>query len=55
MVRGETTQAKVHYKGGSDDFIVFVDDIAEYKKWETDKSVPLAHFLSAFKIFVTHK
>ncbi len=55
MTRGETVQAKVHFKGSDDDFVVFVDDEATYKKWQADKSVPLAHFISAFKIFVTHK
>ncbi len=55
MTRGETHQVKLHLKGKSDDFLVFIDDVAEYKKWQTDKSVPLAHFVSTFKIFVTHK
>ncbi|KAI2784712.1 shwachman-Bodian-diamond syndrome protein [Daldinia loculata] len=55
MTKGETTQVKVHYKGQEDDFIIFVDDIETYKKWKNDKSVPMAHFISAFKIFVTHK
>ncbi|KAL6868979.1 hypothetical protein ACO1O0_000302 [Amphichorda felina] len=55
MVRGQSTQNKVHYKGESDDFLVFVDDPEVYKKWLTDSSIPLAHFVSSFKIFVTHK
>ncbi|KAI1661330.1 shwachman-Bodian-diamond syndrome protein [Daldinia decipiens] len=55
MTKGETTQVKVHYKGKEDDFIIFIDDIETYKKWKSDKSVPMAHFISAFKIFVTHK
>jgi ribosome maturation protein Sdo1 len=55
MTRGEVTQSKVHYKGKNDDFVVFVDDVEVYKKWQEDKSVPMAHFVSAFKIFVTHK
>jgi hypothetical protein len=53
MARGETQQTKVHYKGG-DDFIIFIDDVETYQKWKSDKSVPLAHFISSFKIFVTH-
>ncbi|KAM0341019.1 hypothetical protein ACHAPU_010251 [Fusarium lateritium] len=53
MARGETQQTKVHFKG-SDDFIVFIDDTETYQKWKTDKSVPLAHFISSFKIFITH-
>ncbi|KAI5466599.1 ribosome maturation protein [Mariannaea sp. PMI_226] len=55
MARGETTQAKVHYKGNHDDYLVFVDDVDAYKKWSAgDKSVPLAHFVSTFKVFRTH-
>jgi hypothetical protein len=55
MTRGESVQTKVHYKGNDDDYIVFVDDVETWKKWKTDKSVALAHFMSSFKIFVTHK
>ena len=55
MTRGEATQAKVHLKGQSDDFLVFVDDVDLFKKWQTDKSIPLAHFISRFNVFVTHK
>jgi len=54
MTRGETKQNKVHYKGTADDWIVFVEDVETYKKWQSDKSVALAHFVSSFKIFVTH-
>ncbi|KAI3328871.1 shwachman-Bodian-diamond syndrome protein [Xylariaceae sp. AK1471] len=55
MTRGEATQIKIHFKGKDDDFIVFVDDNETYKKWLNDKSIPLAHFVSTFKVFVTHK
>ncbi|KAJ0341162.1 hypothetical protein COL922a_002616 [Colletotrichum nupharicola] len=55
MVRGEAQQTKVHYKGANDDFLIFVEDPELHKKWKGDKSVPLAHFVSSFKIFVTHK
>ncbi|KAF4122588.1 Shwachman-Bodian-Diamond syndrome (SBDS) protein [Geosmithia morbida] len=55
MTRGEGTQNKIHYKGSSDDFLVFVDDTEAYKKWTHDSSIPLAHFVSTFKVFVTHK
>lgn len=54
-MKGAATQVKIHYKGSDDDYLVFVDDLETYKKWQGDKSVPLAHFVSAFKIFVTHK
>ena len=55
MTRGEGSQCKLHYKGANDDFIVFVDDEAAYKNWLQDKSVPLAQFVSTFRVFVTHK
>lgn len=55
MTRGESTQSKVHYKGSNDDFIVIVDDAEAYKQWLNDSSVPLAHFVSSFKVFITHK
>ncbi|PON29331.1 shwachman-Bodian-Diamond syndrome protein [Trichoderma gamsii] len=55
MTRGEATQVKVHFKGKQDDFIVFVDDVETYKKWLSDKSIPLTQFVSTFKVFLTHK
>jgi Shwachman-Bodian-Diamond syndrome (SBDS) protein len=55
MTRGESTQFKVHYKGKEDDFVVFVDDVDTYKKWQSDKSIAMAHFMSSFKVFITHK
>ncbi|KAE9381480.1 shwachman-Bodian-diamond syndrome protein [Stipitochalara longipes BDJ] len=55
MARGEVQQTKVHYKGKDEDFIIFVDDAKSAKDWKTDKSIPLAQVVSAFKIFVTHK
>ncbi|TQV95903.1 hypothetical protein V2A60_001069 [Cordyceps javanica] len=55
MTRGETVQTKCHYKGQADDFIVFIDDVDTFKKWQTDKSVPMAHFMSSFRIFQTNK
>lgn len=55
MVRGEGQVNKVHYKGKEDDFIVMVEDVAEYNKWKGDKSIPLVEVVSGFKIFVTHK
>jgi len=55
MTRGESTQSKIHYKGKQEDFIVFVDDVDTYKKWQSDKSIPLAHFISTFNVFLTHR
>lgn len=54
MARGETIQTKVHFKGKEDDYVVFVDDVDTYKKWQSDKSVPMAHFVSSFQVFQTH-
>ncbi|KAM0252560.1 hypothetical protein ACHAQJ_007643 [Trichoderma viride] len=55
MTRGESTQLKVHFKGKQEDFIVFVDDVDAYKKWQADKSIPLVQFISTFKVFLTHR
>lgn len=55
MTKGEAITAKVHFKGNEDDFVVFVDDVEDFKKWQKDKSVPLANFVSSFKVFVTHR
>ncbi|KAH0595298.1 hypothetical protein MHUMG1_07048 [Metarhizium humberi] len=33
MTRGESTQTKIHYKGSDDDFLVFVEDVDQYKQW----------------------
>ncbi|KAL7790410.1 ribosome maturation protein [Trichoderma ceciliae] len=55
MTRGESTQSKVHFKGKQGDFLVFVDDVDTYKKWQSDKSIPLAHFISTFQVFLSHR
>ncbi|OAQ96612.1 hypothetical protein LLEC1_03704 [Akanthomyces lecanii] len=55
MTRGETIQTKCHYKGNNDDFIIFIDDVDTYNKWKTDKTIPMAHFMSSFRIFQTNK
>ncbi|KAI1208897.1 shwachman-Bodian-diamond syndrome protein [Annulohypoxylon truncatum] len=55
MTKGEASQIKVHYKGKDEDFIIFIDDLETYKKWKSDKSIPMAHFISTFQVFVTHK
>lgn len=53
MARGDETKLRVHLKGNHDDFIVFIDDAEGYRKWLSDKSIPLAHFISSFKVFAT--
>ncbi|KAJ9157956.1 hypothetical protein NKR23_g513 [Pleurostoma richardsiae] len=55
MARGGAEQIKLHFKGKSDDFLVFLDDVETYKKWLNDKSIPLTQFVSSFEVFVTHK
>ncbi|KAI5844010.1 ribosome maturation protein, partial [Morchella snyderi] len=55
MPRGNTQQTKVVYKGKNDDFIVFIDSIADLEKWKKDPSVPLAQVLNGWKVFCTHK
>lgn len=56
MTRGESVQSKVHYKGANDDFLVFIDDVEQYSKWlKGDTSIPLAQFMSSFRIFLTHR
>lgn len=53
MTRGETTKIDVHLKGNHNDFLVFVDDSDTYRKWKSDRSIPIAHFLSSFNVFTT--
>ncbi|KAH8889579.1 shwachman-Bodian-diamond syndrome protein [Thozetella sp. PMI_491] len=55
MARGEATQVKVHYKGKDEDFLVFVDNAKEHQDWLKDRSIPLSHVVSSFKVFITHK
>merc|ERR1712230_151910 len=53
MVRGEASIVKCHYKGKTEDFVIFVDDVESAEKWKTDKSIPLAQVVSSFKVFVS--
>jgi len=55
MPRGEGERAKVHYKGESDDFVVFVESIDAVKAWKEDPSKPIIDVVDSFNIFVTHK
>lgn len=55
MVRGNAAQTKVHHKGQSDDFIVFVESGQAVKEWRADKTVPLAQVVNGWKVFVSHK
>lgn len=55
MPRGNAQITKVHYKGNTDDFIVFVESAADVEKWKNDSSIPLAQVVNSFKIMITHK
>jgi len=55
MPRGNATQVKVLHKGKDEDFIVFVDSVAELNAWKKDRSIPLAQVVSGFKIMISHK
>lgn len=55
MPRGNASQCKVHLKGETEDFIVFVESKEALQEWRKDKSVPLAQVVDGFKIFITHK
>ncbi|KAI9053511.1 hypothetical protein LZ554_002466 [Drepanopeziza brunnea f. sp. 'monogermtubi'] len=55
MARGEAQQTKIHYKGKTEDFVIFVDDAKVVENYKTDKTIPLAQVVSSFKVFVTHK
>ena len=55
MPRGNAPQTKVHYQGKDEDFVIYVDSVQAVRNWKDDRSIPLAHVVSGFKIFVTHK
>lgn len=55
MVRGDTEQVKVHYKGKEDDYIVMAESIDAVNKYKEDSSVPLVDVVNSFDVFVTHK
>lgn len=55
MPRGNGPASKVHYKGNTDDYIVFVESPEDLQKWKSDKSIPLVQVVDSFKILVSHK
>lgn len=55
MPRGNGPASKVHYKGNTDDYIVFVESPEDLQKWKKDKSIPLVQVVDSFKILVSHK
>lgn len=54
MPRANDPVSKIFYKGRSDDFVVFIDDLEILQKWKKDRSIPLSDVLNGWKIFVTH-
>ncbi|KAL5365851.1 DUF1960-domain-containing protein [Aspergillus floccosus] len=55
MARGNTMQAKVFYKGRTEDFVIMVEDATAVREWRRDHSTPLAHVLDGWKIFTSHQ
>lgn len=55
MGRGEGTQVKVHYKGSSEDFIIFIESAQALEDWKKDSTIALAQVVNGWKVFVTHK
>jgi len=55
MVRGQGLQAKVHYKGKDEDFVVMVEDVDIVKKWKNDRSIPLVDVVNSFTVFTTDR
>lgn len=55
MTRGASTACKVFYKGKSEDFIVYVDDLEILQKWKNDRSIALSDVLNGWKILVSHR
>lgn len=55
MPRANDPSSKLFYKGRSDDFIVFVDDLDTLNKWRRDRTIPLANVVNGWKIFTTHR
>ncbi|KAI9665319.1 MAG: hypothetical protein M1831_001756 [Alyxoria varia] len=55
MPRGNAQKTICHFKGGQDDFIIFVESAEAVASWKKDKTIPLAQVVDGYKIFVTHK
>ncbi|KAI9759473.1 MAG: hypothetical protein M4579_002313 [Chaenotheca gracillima] len=46
MTRGNAPQTKVHYKGESEDFIVFVESVQAVQDWKKDHGVGLTSVMA---------
>ena len=54
-MKGQGIQARVHYKGAEEDFVVIAEDADIVKKWRSDKTIPLVDVVNSFDIFTTGK
>ncbi|KAF8444259.1 ribosome maturation protein [Kalaharituber pfeilii] len=52
-MRRTEQSTRVHYKGSSEDFVIFAESPEQVKKWRNDKTLPLAEVLNGFHIFTT--
>ena len=55
MPRANDATDKVFYKGSSEDFVIFVDNVQTLKNWLQDRSIPLVNVVNGWNIFVTQK
>ncbi|KAJ5453735.1 ribosome maturation protein [Penicillium daleae] len=55
MTRGNTMQSKAYYKGRTEDFVIFVEDITAVQNWRKDHTLPLAQVMDGWKIFTSHQ
>ncbi|RMZ67859.1 FAD-binding domain [Pyrenophora seminiperda CCB06] len=56
MTRGNTQEAKMHYKGPNtgDDYVIYINPEAA-AAWLKDRTIPLVDVLDGFFVFVSHK
>ncbi|KAK2739208.1 hypothetical protein FQN57_006651 [Myotisia sp. PD_48] len=55
MARGNGEACKVFFRGETEDFILYVDSAESVQNWKKDSSVPLAHVVSGWKVFVNRR
>lgn len=47
-----SSQERVFYKGNKEDFLVFLDDVDEYKRYIAgDTSIPMSRFIAKFDVY----
>lgn len=55
MARAKELTDKVFYRGSTEDFVIFVDNLQVLENWLRDRSIPLVNVLNGWHIFVTQK